>query len=425
MGLSVLSKLVTAALLLCASQCSACVGTPEVTRGAWVAARPIDRKLAFGKSAVQSHFDQQVPIADYRSNTASTFSCVDSRGTEDQLGAFGGDFGELAAAIALYLNLTGAPGAQGLDGDVRAIFRAFMEDVASPDRPFYFHTSDEKLRSVAKAIGGAGAKPTGRAVLPDVMPRDDKSRKAWLRALSEGKNQGCGHVRLMIEKPGKYGLSSAAVPQALIQAFFEYWWPTPVGSRERSKVSFVSKAGDLEGRAIAIIDAQGSCQGQSPALSPSAGGSQVFIFHPQAVSDFRTRVLSPWFVRYHSRVAGGKGAAFDENTFNLALDSLQGGQLRATLKDLPPANALPQWIVTVTAREEQQGAVAALAAPLSAVTGFFSALAGDPPRPQGRLGFYYAGPGPDSRGQERAFYWGATFNRRKMMRIAAKIDGKG
>lgn len=61
-----------------------------------------------------------------------------SRGTRDPQGAFGGDFGELAGAIATYLNMTGMPkGADAIDLAVKKIFNAFMADNASPKRPFY------------------------------------------------------------------------------------------------------------------------------------------------------------------------------------------------------------------------------------------------------------------------------------------------
>jgi hypothetical protein len=34
------------------------------------------------------------------------------------------------------------------------------------------------------------------------MPTDPKAKAAWLNELSKGKNQGCGHVRLMIDQVG-------------------------------------------------------------------------------------------------------------------------------------------------------------------------------------------------------------------------------
>jgi hypothetical protein len=52
-------------------------------------------------------------------------------------GAFGGDFGELAAGIAAYFKATNL---KPSDAAVADIFNAFVTAVASPARPFYFHS---------------------------------------------------------------------------------------------------------------------------------------------------------------------------------------------------------------------------------------------------------------------------------------------
>lgn len=52
----------------------------------------------YAQPAVMQVFDALAPFTDWRGNANSTYSCVDSRGLEPQLGTFGGDFAELAAA---------------------------------------------------------------------------------------------------------------------------------------------------------------------------------------------------------------------------------------------------------------------------------------------------------------------------------------
>jgi hypothetical protein len=51
----------------------------------------------------------------------------------------------------------------------------------------------------------------------------------------------------------------------------------------------------------------GACPGMSPAMPPSHGGSQAFVFHQKAVEDFRSKVLVPFFVNY----AKSKGRTLD------------------------------------------------------------------------------------------------------------------
>lgn len=56
------------------------------------------------------------------------------------------------------------------------------------------------------------------------------------------------------------------------------------------------------------------CPGASPAITASYRGSQLFLYHANAVEDFRSEVLAPWFVRY----ATSKGHALDEVSCEVA-----------------------------------------------------------------------------------------------------------
>jgi hypothetical protein len=165
---------------------------------------------------VQQHFESIVPVTDFRSNTKSMFSCVDSRGEVNELvsarpapaapcprrrsptraalpvpgprpgrpphsaalhevpgllsplwhpppraplpqGTPGGDFSELSAAIVVYLNQTNQP---VTDNTVFNIFKAFVESNTDAERPFYFHSSDEKLKKIFHSLADDGIKAT-------------------------------------------------------------------------------------------------------------------------------------------------------------------------------------------------------------------------------------------------------------------------
>ncbi|GBF90270.1 hypothetical protein Rsub_02376 [Raphidocelis subcapitata] len=311
-------------------------------------AKPIEES-AFDHEGVVQHFDSLAVINDYRPNIKSTFSCIDSRGEADDLGTPGGDFAELAAAIAVYLNTINKSTAEY--GEISDIFNAFMRDVVSKERPFYYHTSDEKLRKVFHALGDKGVKPKP-TVLPTVMPDEVVLRNLWLDALSEGHVQGCGHVRLMMEKYAEYGLKSDEMPRQLIKAFYNFFWHTPIGSAERQKINYSVMQGALAGEAIAVVESKGECAGWSPAMPPSHGGSQAFVFHQKAAEDFRNQVVAPFFVNY----AKSKGQNIDLATFQKNLQSLQAQHLAATLKYLEPANALPIWPVTINTKQGNDSA---------------------------------------------------------------------
>ena len=49
--------------------------------------------------------------------------------------------------------------------NIRFIFRQYMDKVATPSRPFYYHTDEGKLGELFKAVGAAGVKPK-----PSIFP---------------------------------------------------------------------------------------------------------------------------------------------------------------------------------------------------------------------------------------------------------------
>jgi len=167
----------------------------------------------------------------------------------------------------------------------------------------------------------------------------------------------------MIDQFAEYGLKSPQIPQDLIKAFFQYWWGTPLDSKNRSKVKFTVLQGPLVGHGVGIVESEGAlfvwdalranrqllcmlaadcpcfscwhlfkgacthllathhhhhhhnnmhsrpgCADHSPAIAASHRGSQLFIYHAKAVSAFRKTVLTPWFVKY----AQSKGKSIDQ-----------------------------------------------------------------------------------------------------------------
>ena len=73
------------------------------------------------------------------------------------------------------------------------------------------------MRSIFAEVNAATGKRY--VTMPDVMPAGEEA--AWMAALTKGANQGCGHIRLMIEKFTDYGLPNADVPKFVLQAFYK------------------------------------------------------------------------------------------------------------------------------------------------------------------------------------------------------------
>lgn len=280
-------------LLLAPRAAQACVAT-SVKVGNPTAPALKAAEDAFDKAGVQEFFESLAFVNDFRSNTGSTFSCIDSRGEGNELGSPGGDIAELVAGLQTYAELTGTNPSYA---ETRDILKQFIDKVASPSRRFFYHTSDEKLRKVFHHLKDEGMRPAPN-VLPTIMPTDPAVKEAWLVALSTGKYQGCGHMRLLIDNHADYGIKDQMLPRALIRSFYEYFWGTPLESPQRGRVNLSIMQGPLAGQAIAVIDSKGACQGKSPAMPPSHGGSQAFIFHAAAADEFRRDVVTPFFVEY-------------------------------------------------------------------------------------------------------------------------------
>jgi len=224
---------------------------------------------------------------------------------------------------------------------VNYIFRAFMDKVASPSRPFYFHTDESKLSELFKAVAAEGVKPKP-VVFPTIAPSDSNEAGIWYKLLAKPEYQGCGHVRLMLYKYKEYGLTSPFVPEELIKAFFAYWWPTPIGSPQRAKIMFSIKRGPLSGKAVAIITNEGpACKDKTPAAVAAYRGSSIFVYHQAAVAEFRAKVLGPFF----AEIAGqskywGQQIKFDQAAYMKHLEALAAKQLGYTINNLPPADAV-------------------------------------------------------------------------------------
>jgi hypothetical protein len=260
----------------------------------------------------------------YALDGTSMLGCVDSRADEATFGTPGGDLAELAMGLYVYHNLTNrAPDY----ASVKTIFRLFLQQHVSASRPFYYHTDDSKIR---KLFAQVGAK-LGRNItsFPFRSPSTN-DLNVWLGEVAQSYAQGCGHLRLMIESPAKYGMVSARILQDLIRAFNEEMWAASTAV-ERSKFNFVTRLGSLEGKAVAIVkNARGECLGYSPRIMPYISGSSVFVYTPSMVDAFRTKVMSPFFASL--AVPGWNAALFDTE-----IAALFGVQLGATLANLPAA----------------------------------------------------------------------------------------
>lgn len=125
------------------------------------------------------------------------------------------------------------------------VFNAFVAEVATAQRPLYFHTDDSSLRRMFTYLKNnrLAEQPT---IFPFRGPEGQADRTAWLEVLTRPEFNGCGHIRLQMDptfarfysvvragaavsncdaisenKRAADCIDSAALAKRIIQRFFE------------------------------------------------------------------------------------------------------------------------------------------------------------------------------------------------------------
>lgn len=138
-------------------------------------------------------------------------SCIDGRHSSCTVGAPGGNAGELVLLLSV---LEWYGGLELDEPTVRALLRAAL---SRPGR-FYLHTDRHAASRLATAMGWTEDRSEELLRHPPVGLRDR------LRAeLTVPEHVGCGHLRLLLERPDEYRVRRGLV-EAVIRAFFELLW---------------------------------------------------------------------------------------------------------------------------------------------------------------------------------------------------------
>lgn len=83
----------------------------------------------------------------------------------------------------------------------------------------------------------------------------------------------------------------------------------------------------------------GTCRGLTPLVFPNYGASSAFVYHPNAVAQWRRHVVST--------ALSGLVPPADRAAFAKLWDDVAGLQLGATLQNLPPASEIGLFPVTI------------------------------------------------------------------------------
>jgi hypothetical protein len=272
-------------------------------------ANPNKAQCTLTSSAMHSHFPTAHSLVPVESQT---FYCKDSRGSELNFGAPGGDFGELLLAMDVALKRA----ARRDNALAERLFGEWIDEKCSATRPFYMHTDAAAWERLCSVAGLAGR-------VHPLEAKDTDERSRLLRAMdsNEPSLHGCGHLRLIKEQPEAYTICIALM-NTLLLAFFRRLWRLD-DSKAASDVLFKIYPGALEARGLVVVygpdELKKSLQGlqnpqsntspqglqnpspntspqglQSASLNASTPQQQLFILNQHATRIYRRDHLAPF-----------------------------------------------------------------------------------------------------------------------------------
>ncbi|MDP2272570.1 MAG: rhodanese-like domain-containing protein [Archangium sp.] len=299
---------------------------------------PTDSKQAFSLEEIVEHVGHPRSV---RWTKLAAFllhgrmSCVDGRDHVAVVGSPGGDAGELVLAFGAMEKLLGAPLspkviAELLRRRIEAFGRfAFHTDTNAGDRMIAAIRADPRT---APAVAGLSDPLAFRQFFASPP---EQYREGLTDIMGRAEHVGCGHLRLSLQHPARWGIREGLTRDVLAAALNLRWQgaqeleitPLPGGHSEGAVVN-IHVSEELD--AFSLV----------PLVAPSISGRQMFVNHPH-VASFLRKQMARWLSQQRD-LCGQPPAA---TALFEAMQTLHQQQLLATLGEL--AAGLPVFDVTV------------------------------------------------------------------------------
>jgi rhodanese-related sulfurtransferase len=258
-------------------------------------------------------------------------SCVDGRDGSGVIGTPGGDAGELLVTLAA---LEQATGRRIDDAELRELLLCRLDAFGR----LYLHTdvhasnaliaalrADRRLDDALKGVFHPLEWRKFMASPPEAV------RPVLLEHMLRPEHLGCGHLRLSLQRSNDYGVRPELV-ESFLRQFFTLRWE---GVAEHAVA--VLPGGHAEGAVVNImLEDDAEAFSHVPLVSPMAGGSQMFLQHPQVATYLRNQLVR--FLAQYEEV--------NVPALEARLAELAGIQLGHTLKAL--ASGLPIYETLLT-----------------------------------------------------------------------------
>ena len=249
-------------------------------------------------------------------------SCVDGRDETGVIGTPGGDSGELLLGLAALEAVTGS---KLSPLQIGAFFSRRIETFGR----FYLHGDVHAANELIGSIRGDRRLDAAIAGITDSLAwraffsaPPAHVREALLEHALEPTHIGCGHLRLAMLSPERYG-ARRELAQERVRCFFRARWSGAV------ETEYEVLAGSHEEGAVVNILVEEPLRSYTmiPLVSPTANGTQMFVNHPQVSAQAR-QDLAHFLVQQHD--IAEVGAAHVEPILH-EIGRLAGVQLGETL----------------------------------------------------------------------------------------------
>jgi hypothetical protein len=270
-------------------------------------------------------------LGQFSDNIRTTLSCVEAVGETNIFGTPGGDFGEFILGLQSYSENRHVILTEDI---IRSIFIAYVKDIASQNRKFYYHTSKFALNGLFASIP-TNPKPT---IMPMSEPPESE-RQFWYNSFILPEFQGCDLISGILLNSTRFGVPNKQIVEMTLKVFLQYWWNANVD--DKAKILFEISLGVYEEQAICVITNEGpGCHGHTPMASANTRGSSVIIYHPLVVNDFRRQIVVPFFRRYDPNV--------ETDSMNVVVRDKGQQFFEQMMSGVEPASGIAQFTVKVT-----------------------------------------------------------------------------
>ena len=224
-------------------------------------------------------------------------ACIDGRDDHGVIGTPGGDAGEFVLGLAAVEKLAGVALS---DERIAGLLTHWVDTFGR----FYLHTDTDatnrfigSLRSDPEVVPHLGTVYEAHEWRAYMRRPPAEARELIIRHLLPADHVGCGHLRLSMQHPDRYGVRTGLI-EAFLRAFFRTRW---AGLTE---LEYVVLGGDHGEGAVVEVLVEGELWPYTriPLLSPAFEGMQMFVIHPQ-VSNYLRRQRAAFLAAELSELA--------------------------------------------------------------------------------------------------------------------------